>query len=433
MASFVGHPPDDDPPPLPPAVAPSSCVCMSEEDRGGTKIALNIKDSCNPIEDGGPKICLDELNPFANDSNIALSIVTLPAQKWLDKNTTPDDIEEKTEQYILKSIKDIQEEIKRHIEFYNFGLAPAIKGIIVITKDGAIWFEEPALIDMDEIHTGKSIIEVIIIMVRCNKNPFSISDVESLIRQVANKNYLYSDFTPGNVCSSSDSLGRKKIKLIDFEKKYIADPEFVTDSEFVDKVNILVRSTGLSGRFLMTSSMLLIFIMSTYYNFMLNDQASDNKYADLLSDFNDQQSELNYQGQYRATDKENEKHDENLKSRLKATIEYLALYETIPNEETPLGRLIRYTWWGFHYTPTDISKYVRRTVVKDERYEEAIAERIKLLEIKNKKGNSLIKDMIVEQIFDILKNRIPSLSGGSKRKTRRRIKKRGKKGKTRRR
>jgi hypothetical protein len=407
MASFVGHPPDDDPPPLPPAVAPSSCVCRREEGSGGTKKLHRIKKPCHPTEDGGPKICLDELNPFANDSHVALSIVTLPNQRWLDENTEidgdPSDIEEKTEQYRLKSISDIEAEIKRHLEFYSMNLAPKMEGIIVITDDPPIWITDPFIIPPDPDLRSK-IKEVIFVMEKCKDHIFSkhdLYDILSLIEEVAKKKYLYYDFTRDNLCKS------QTLKLIDFDDKYIAGPDIVN---IVNNIYDPVTSEKL-----MIYSMWLIFIMSVYNEYQNDLMSNPNtKYPLLLSGYTPRK----------------------ILTNVRAIIEYLLLYESSPKEISPFGQLIHYTS-GLEYRITTYPNMRKRIRWPEQQILDTMTEDEKeVVREKNKEDREAMLEEIIEQILENLEN-IASIyrmhNGGSKRKTRRRIKKRGKKGETRRR
>ena len=369
---------------------PSSCVCTQFIASGSNKKANRINKQCGEIP-GEFKICLNELGPFANDKYIALSIETKPSTDIMFRWPTYDDdtLLSKQNEYTQNSISEIQNEIDAQLVFVNWGLAPEIVGVIAIREDGSTWIGPPF-----RIPGYGDTVEVIIVMKRCNQNiAVTAKEVYDLFVKLASKDnpYLYCDGKLRNLCPS-DSL-----KFIDFG--IIVKPQFVktandTLGESRDKVA------------LMSYSMLLIFTMATNMETQMNSRISRNQYKLMLQD-------LKQRGYVQV-----------LLDNIDDLVAYLGLYESFVIEHSPIGMLLHYTVWPQKHRT--VQRYIDSTRVIDNNIRRAIENRnIWFPEVK-----VLICNHIRGILTGILSN--PEY-GGSKRKTRRRIKKRGKKGKTRRR
>ena len=364
---------------------PSSCVCTQIVRRGSYKRANRINKQCGEIP-GEFKICLNELDPF-----IALSIETKPTESIMFRWPPYDDdtLLSKKNEHTQNLISEIQSEIDAQLVFVDWGLAPEIVGVIAIREDGSTWIGPPF-----RIPGYGDTVEVIIVMKRCNQNiAVTAKEVYDLFVKLASKDdpYLYCDCKLGNLCPSD------RLKFIDFG--------IIVSQKFVKTANATLGKSR-DKVALMSYSMLLIFTMATNMETQMNSRISGNQYELMLRD-------LKQRGYVQV-----------LLDNINDLVAYLGLYESFVIEHSPIDMLLHYTVWP--QKNETVKRYIDSTRVIDNNIRRAIENR----NIWFPKVKVLICNHIRGILTGILSN--PEY-GGSKRKTRRRIKKRGKKGKTRRR
>jgi hypothetical protein len=376
-----------------PIFRPSSCVCTQRIAKGAGKEVRPIDMLCG-AKAGESKICLDELEPFAKDNEyVAVSIDTSPSQglldEWYDEEYDDETLQSKMNEYTQNSIIEIQKEIATQLVFVGWNLAPEIVGLIVIRENSTQWIGPPFTIP----GYGDTI-EVIIVMERCNQDiTVTAKEVYELFVKLASKDhpYLHSDCKLRNLCPLNG------LKFIDFG--------IIVNQQFVEKANATLDESD-NKVALMSYSMLLIFTMATNIDTQMNSRISGNQYELMLRD-------LKRSGYVKV-----------LLDNINDLVAYLGLYESFKMEHSPIGMLLHYTVWPVK--PESVNRYVRSTRVSDNNISRAVQERINLF--------PQVQQLICNHIHGILTGIIASRKyGGSKRKTRRRIKKRGKKGKTRRR
>jgi len=376
-----------------PIFRPSSCVCTQRIAKGAGKEVRPIDMLCG-AKAGESKICLDELELFAKDNKyVAVSIDTSPSQglldEWYDDEYDDETLQSKMNGYTQNSISEIQKEIATQLVFVGWGLAPEIVGLIVIRENGTQWIGPPFTIP----GYGDTI-EVIIVMERCNQAiTVTAKEVYDLFVKLATKDspYLHSDCKLINLCPLNG------LKFIDFG--------IIVNQQFVEKANATLDKSD-NKVALMSYSMLLIFTMATNIDTQNSLHISGNQHQLMLQD-------LKRRGYVKV-----------LLDNIDDLVAYLGLYESFAMENSPIGMLLHYTVWPVK--PQLVTRYVRSTRVIDNNISRAVQQRKDLF--------PQIQEEISTHIGGVLREILSSRKyGGSKRKTRRRIKKRGKKGKTRRR
>ena len=286
------------------------------------------------------------------------------------------------------------------------------------------WLEHPFNITADSLRAigidEDHVEEIVLIMERCGEASGITADgIIRLTRQLVKEGILAIDYKLDNTCNTSSRASSEEepdplpVRLVDFGIGFFPDPNIVK--------SVNEAYVGYTDD-LMFQSMMLIFIMEIFWKYKTAqlDVAKAQSYMEIAgSDRAKAESELEKA-------KAKEKIYKDLLTGLKMNengefllelirdtdkiIDYLELYEDKEYLEylefTPLFLLVNYTYIKPFITSSYLSHEVTYTEIREEHIERI--------------------DAILDEIFRMR-------GGGSKRKTRRRIKKRGKKGKTRRR
>ena len=301
------------------------------------------------------------------------------------------------------------------------------------------WLERPFNITADSLRAigidADHVEEIVLIMERCGEASGITADgIIKLTRKLVEMGILAIDYKLDNTCNTITALPSEEepdplpVRLVDFGIGFFPDPNIV---------QLVNQDYGVNAPDLMFKSMMLIFIMETFwqYNtaqFDVEKAQSDVERAESELERAKAESELEIERAESELERANselekakakEKVYKDLLIGLKMNesgefflelisdtdkiIDYIELYEDKEDLEfTPLFLLVHYTY----YKKPGMYSYLGH-------------------EVEYKK----IREQHIELIDEILDKIFRMRGGGSKRKTRRRIKKRGKKGKTRRR
>ena len=361
----------------------SSCICGTMMGKPGSyKSPYDIKklEYCDRPLLGNPrtKLCNKNLDGYTSGNHIALSL-----------NTSD------------MPVEDIQKEINLQLKMNEMKLAPKMVNVVVLHSNKQEWIDYPFnLLDKRIDYTSST--EIVLIMGRCkNESGITADGIVRLTRRLAELKILALDYKLENTCNNpEEGDGILPVILVDF------GIDFFPSEEIIIKVNSEVKTNTedevekvVSN--LMFLSMMLIFTMQTWWIYT-SEQNQDKKttYKNLLKGLRVNPS------------------IKLLLDNLDRILDYLELYENELMRFTPLYMLLHYTLW--HPRPTDAVEYLAQNYGTEEKKNLRISLYPKF------------KDAFKLHIQSIL-GEILAMNGGSKRKTRRRIKKRGKKGKTRRR
>lgn len=450
--------------PLPPDLSEGDepCICAKEDAKGTYKRAYAIKekDRCDNPSVGKPrtKLCNEKLKDYTSGSHIALSIKTTSKSdiiSWLDEifhKALLEKIVEACQKQKMESISEINKEKDLQLKMKEEHLAPDIVSVVVLStehfKYDAIldalaqavydrhedktkayrikpiwlelistmvpsedpakiyesmmagtyksipyttttWLERPFNITADSLRAigidPDHVEEVVLIMERCGEASGITADgIVRLTRKLVERGILAIDYKLDNTCNtitaspSEEEPDPLPVRLVDFGTGFFPDPTIVKS------VNDEYDGNAPDSMF---NSMMLIFTMETFWKY--NTSREKKKvYKDLLIG-------LKTNGTIAS-----------LSASIDDIIKYLKLYEDEDLEFTPLFLLVHYTLGR----PTLVESYLK--------HETSYTDTIKMLHKQRMEG-------ILTEISRML--------GGSKRITRRRTKKHGKKGRTRRR
>jgi hypothetical protein len=295
------------------------------------------------------------------------------------------------------------------------------------------WLERPFNITADSLRAigidPDRVEEVILIMERCGEASGVTADgIVRLTRKLVERGILAIDYKLDNTCNtitaspSSEEPDPLPVRLVDFGTGFFPDPTIV------ESVNRTYRGSAPDSMF---NSMMLIFTMETFWTYKTTQhyvQIAQSAVEKAQSAVEEAESEIKKaelelkkaeleEGLAKAKAKAKVYTDllkglkdngtiRSLSLSIDDIIEYLKLYEGKRLDFTPLFLLVHYTLGR----PTLVESYLK--------HETSYTDAIKRLH---------------KESMEVILTEISGMLGGSKRKTRRRTKKHGKKGRTRRR
>ena len=288
-------------------------------------------------------------------------------------------------------VDKVQEEIRIQIEYVNLRLAPAIKGVIVITNKGTIIVTHVLPFSIPKPNNGEIVTNIIIIMEKCG-DPINITvdGVIALTRTLAQNRRLACDYKLKNMCYTNAG-----VKLIDFDPDFFPDPQIIVDVNnlYSNSKNPMVIDD------IMFKSMMLIFTMSC-----IGEKTYEHMFSDLLKTI----ASLH---------------------NVEIIVNYLGMYElVVPTQFSPFYLLLYYTFGLDLVKPTVVNTYLKTQNAEQRRRSYTEELKAKLIE--------RVKSVIVQVLNPSEDDEYPSEEDGggrSKRKTHRRINKQSKNMKTRRR